>query len=235
MPALIARGGAAYVSEAYAAMRAASANSSINPLSSFYSVLLPAGLSHTLNQTAFLTLNYDTSADPTQINVYFFDGTKYILESTQRTVDTVNHTITVGVNHFSTFVVLENNNPVVIVNGSAGSGASLDVFNFPNPFDLTTKTKTLTRGGTTATLTTDGTIIRYFIPGSMAGAAHIDIYDVVGEKVRSIDLGTPAGDTFNYVTWDGKNDAGKNVASGVYVGILKVGGSKAAWKMAVIK
>ena len=45
-------------------------------------------------------------------------------------------------------------------------GADIEVFNFPNPFDLQTKTKTLTHGGTTTTLSTDGTIIRYSIPES---------------------------------------------------------------------
>ena len=94
---------------------------SVNPLSSFYSILLPAGLSHSLNQTAYLTLNYNTTADPNQINVYYFDGTKYLLQSSGRTVDTVNHTITVGVSHFSTFVVLQNAAPVVVVSGGAGS------------------------------------------------------------------------------------------------------------------
>ena len=58
---------------------------------------------------------------------------------------------------------------------------------------------------------------------------------MVGEKVRSIDLGTPTGNNFNYVAWDGKNDSGNKVASGVYIGVLKVGGNKALWKMAVIK
>ena len=51
------------------------------------------------------------------------------------------------------------------------------------------------------------------------------IYNVVGEKVRTIDLGTPAANTYHYVAWDGKNDSGNKVASGVYIGVLKVGGA----------
>jgi flagellar hook assembly protein FlgD len=69
----------------------------------------------------------------------------------------------------------------------------------------------------------------------MVGLAHVDIYDVVGEKVRSIDLGTPSGGVYNYVDWDGRNSSGNKVASGVYIGVLKVGGAKKFWKMAVIK
>jgi len=240
---LLARGSAAYVSEAYLAMQAMVKNQAlqphdsgtVSPFSSFYSVLLPAGISHTLNQNASLSLNYNTDADPTQINVYFFNGTEYLIENKNRTIDPVNHTISVSVSHFSTFVVLQNNLPVILVNGDNASGGDIDVFNFPNPFDLQTKTKTLNHGGTTSSLTTDGTIIRYVVPSTMVGPAHIDVYDVVGEKVRSIDLGTPSGGVYNYVDWDGRNSSGNKVASGVYVGVLKVGGAKKFWKMAVIK
>ena len=240
---LMVRGSAAYVSEAYMAMQAMIAknqnvgprDSSISPFSSFYSVLLPAGISHSLNQNATLTLNYDTNADPTQINAYYFNGTEYLLENNSRVIDTVNHTISVSVSHFSTFVVLQNNAPVITVTGDGVSGGVLDVFNFPNPFDLQTKTKYLIHGDGTASLTTDGTIIRYTIPAANGGPATIDIYDVVGEKVRSIDLGIPTTDKYQYQVWDGRNDSGNKVASGVYIGVLKVGGAKKFWKMAVIK
>jgi len=230
----MARGAASYVSEAYMAMRAAAA-ASINPLSAFYSVLLPAGLSHTLNNAATLTLQYDSGTDPNTINVYFFDGTKYLLENTNRTIDTVNRTISVDVSHFSTFVVLQNDATIVTVDGGASAEAQIEVFNFPNPFDLQPKTKTLNRGGSTTSLATDGTIIRYTIPGSKAGRASLEIFDITGNKVRGIDLGAPATATYHYVAWDGKNDAGNKVASGVYMGVLKVGSEKKIWKMAVIK
>jgi heterodisulfide reductase subunit C len=41
--------------------------------------------------------------------------------------------------------------------------------------------------------------------------------EVVGEKVRSIDLGSRDADTYHYVTWDGKNDSGNKVASGTEI------------------
>jgi len=240
LSAALTRGAQAYVDEAYAAMQslkaaAALRTTAINPFSAFYSVLLPAGISHTLNQNATLTLQYSSDADPDEINVYYFDGTRYLIEKANRIVDTVNRTISVQVNHFSTFVVLQNSQSVVTVNGGASAASDIQVYNFPNPFDLNSKTKTLTDGGTTGSLTTDGTIIRYSFPASLAGAVQLDIYNVVGEKVRSIALGTPAAATVHYVAWDGKNDDGRKVASGVYIGVLKVGGEKRTWKMAVIK
>jgi hypothetical protein len=233
---LMSYGEHAYVSEAYQAMGAAKASaSSINPLSSFYSVLLPAGVSHTLNQTAYLTLNYSSSSDPNLINVYYYNGTQYFLQNTERVIDTVNRTITVGVNHFSTFVVLQNSSPVIVTPGATDTGADITVFNFPNPFDLQSKTLTLNHPGAVGSITTGGTVIRYFVPGSKVGAATLRIYDVTGHKVRTIDLGSPAADTYGYLAWDGTNDSGKRVSSGVYIGTLDVGGAKKFWKMAVIK
>ncbi|OGR89558.1 MAG: hypothetical protein A2992_03930 [Elusimicrobia bacterium RIFCSPLOWO2_01_FULL_59_12] len=150
-------------------------------------------------------------------------------------VDTSNHTISVGVSHFSTFVVIQSNQPVIQVDGDASSTPDIEVFNFPNPFNLQSKTKTLNHGGSTSDLTTDGTIIRYAIPAAMAGHAAIEIYTLVGEKVRSLNLGAPSTDTYNYVEWNGRNDAGNAVASGVYIGMLKVGSKTKFFKMAVIK
>jgi hypothetical protein len=241
--ALMERGAAAYVSEAWQAMQTIAQSrslkpqdSSVSPFSSFYSVLLPEGISHSLNQNATLMLHYNTDADPAKINVYFFNGTEYLIENNSRLIDPVNHTISVGVSHFSTFVALQNNAPVIFVNGDNASGGDIDVFNFPNPFDLQPKTKTLNHDNAgSGVMTTDGTIIRYVVPAVMVGLAHVDIYDVVGEKVRSIDLGTPSGGVYNYVDWDGRNSSGNKVASGVYIGVLKVGGAKKFWKMAVIK
>lgn len=236
LSAQMSRGAASYVSEAYSAIRAAAA-STVNPLSSFYSVLLPAGLSHTLNTAATLTLQYDSGADPTTLNVYYYDetGKKYLIENNSRSIDTVNRTISVNVSHFSTFVVLQNSASVVFLDGTASAEGQIEVFNFPNPFDLQPKTKTLSSKGGSASMSTDGTIIRYTFPASKAGRASIEIFDITGNKVRGIDLGTPTAATYHYVTWDGKNDSGSKVASGVYLGVLKVGGEKKVWKMAVIK
>ena len=216
---------------------ASAAASSINPLSSFYSILLPQGVSHSLNQTAYLTLNYDSTADPNLLNVYYYNGTQYFLQNTNRVIDAVNHTITVGVNHFSTFVVLQNAAPVIVPGGSGAAGADVSVFNFPKIRLRSLQTKTLALNHTDAqtSITTDGTVIRCFVPASKVGPATLRIYDVVGKKVRTLDLGVLAADVYTYVAWDGTNDAGKRVASGVYVGVLDVGGTKKFWKMAVIK
>ncbi|MBL0349122.1 MAG: hypothetical protein IPP68_01935 [Elusimicrobia bacterium] len=228
-------GAAAYpVDSLYRAVRLAP---TVSPFSAFYDIFLPAGISHVLKNEALLTLKYDDSiADPANLNVYYFDPNNnvFLLEKSQRTVDTVNKTITVGVRHLSTFVVLQGQAPVVGTNNYTGQ--KLFVHNVPNPFNLKTKTVTLNHTTPAQDQATEGTVIAYGLPPGTAGTVKIEIYDVAGGLVRTIAQTAPSGGTYYYTDWDGKNDAGDKVASGVYFGRLTVdGGDEAFFKMAVVK
>jgi hypothetical protein len=234
--ALAARlGAAAYPSAAF--YKALAAAPSVSPFSPFYEVFLPAGVSHTLKNDALITLKYDDSVStPSALNVYYFDpgNNVYLLENNQRKVDTVNKTITVAVRHLSTFVVLPANAPAVT--GNSYTGTEVSAFNFPNPFDLNQKTLTLANApGASASQTIYGTMIRVGVPPGMDGTMKIRIYDVAGIRVREIS--TPvAGGEYVYQNWDGRNDAGKKVASGVYIARLTLNdGNEKFFKMAVIK
>ncbi len=122
--------------------------------------------------------------------------------------------------------------------GAAYSGTSLNAYNFPNPFNLKSKTLTLASGGSTSSLTTTGTILRYDLPSTGTGHVVIRIYNLSGELVRTLDEGTQTGGRTYYSTWDGKNKSGDKVASGVYFAIFDVPGQDAkdhVIKMAVIK
>ncbi|MDD5627457.1 MAG: fibronectin type III domain-containing protein, partial [Elusimicrobia bacterium] len=85
-----------------------------NPISSFYNIFLPAGVRHQLKQRADLTLSYlpalsTGTFNPDNVNVYFYNSTlgRFVAETTNRRLDEFNKTITVSVDHFSAFVVLE--------------------------------------------------------------------------------------------------------------------------------
>jgi hypothetical protein len=124
------------------------------------------------------------------------------------------------------------------VTGSAYTGSDLNAYNFPNPFNMQTKTLALANGGTTASITTRGTIIRYDLPAANAGHVIIRIYDLAGELVRVIDDGDKTGGATYYTTWDGQNFNGADVASGVYFGVFTVPGLRPkdhVVKMAVVK
>ena len=90
--------------------------------------------------------------------------------------------------------------------------------NYPNPFNPET-----------------------WIPYQLAEAAYvkIHIYDVVGNLVRTLDLGTkPVG---NYMSreqaayWDGRNDMGEGVSSGVYFYTLATGDYQTTRRMIVAR
>ncbi|HXS99195.1 MAG TPA: carboxypeptidase regulatory-like domain-containing protein [Elusimicrobiota bacterium] len=125
------------------------------------------------------------------------------------------------------------------------SGGTLVVYNFPNPFNLQSKTVNVNStasnactGLTSPTVTTNGTIIKFEVPSGMSGHGVIRVYTLSGRLVRDLDQGDVTGGTCTYTSWDGLNRNGLPVANGVYYGILTVGGSKASsgtFKMAVIK
>jgi hypothetical protein len=90
--------------------------------------------------------------------------------------------------------------------------------NYPNPFN-------------------PETAIGYQLPPKGQAAAseiELTIYNLPGQKIRAlVKARQPAG---RYeVKWDGRDDAGREAASGVYVYILKIGDSVQARKMVLLR
>ncbi len=88
--------------------------------------------------------------------------------------------------------------------------------NFPNPFNSTT-------------------VISFSIPTSLTNsAAELTIYNIQGQIVKILlKESLPSG---NYMTrWDGTNERGKSVTSGVYFYRLKVGANLSTGKLSYIK
>ncbi len=85
--------------------------------------------------------------------------------------------------------------------------------NYPNPFNPTTN-------------------IEFALPKK----AHVrlDVYNMLGQKVRTlVDKELEAG--FKVVTWDGKDDSGSEVASGVYLYKMDAGSFSQSKKMSLVK
>ena len=57
-----------------------------------------------------------------------------------------------------------------------------------------------------------------------AGTVRLSVYNVAGQRIRTLADGYRSAGTHS-VVWDGKNDSGRAVASGVYVYRLVVGGA----------
>jgi len=62
----------------------------------------------------------------------------------------------------------------------------------------------------------------------------INIYNVLGQKVRSlVNEEHPAGEYT--VVWDGRDDNGRSVSSGVYFGVMRAGGDQSVRRMVLLK
>jgi hypothetical protein len=85
--------------------------------------------------------------------------------------------------------------------------------NYPNPFN---------------TYTT----ITYQI--ERKGDVSLNIYDILGRKVIEL-INRPQETGYRRINWDGRNNQGKEVASGIYFCVLKSGGATDIRKMLLIK
>ncbi|MFI5346719.1 MAG: FlgD immunoglobulin-like domain containing protein, partial [Elusimicrobiota bacterium] len=205
---------------------------------SLYDVALPPGVPTALARPAELTLAYSTSvADPSRLHVYWYNPAAgaYILQPDAAggalVVDASARTVALKVNHFSTYVLLDS--AAGVIGGSAFAGGDLDAYNFPNPFDLSVKTVTTIHGGGSPSIR--GTLVRVSVPPGLSGQGTFRVFDITGRLIRTVDLGALAGGQIYYQAWDGSNDAGSDVASGLYLGQVELGSRRKTFKMAVLK
>ncbi|OGR44118.1 MAG: hypothetical protein A2X35_13045 [Elusimicrobia bacterium GWA2_61_42] len=127
-------------------------------------------------------------------------------------------------------------------NNTTAFTGSFAVYNMPNPFSLKSKTVNVSADGGIAVAAgayaTNGTLIKYNLPAGKSGNLKFVIYNLAGEKVRTIDEGVRPGGYVHYSEWDGRNDTNQDCASGVYFMLTYVDGKKLgtkAHKMAIIK
>jgi flagellar hook assembly protein FlgD len=85
--------------------------------------------------------------------------------------------------------------------------------NYPNPFNPSTQ-------------------IRFTLPAP--GPVRIEVFDVTGSLVRTLVNGEFTAGT-GEVAWDGTNELGRSVASGIYLYRLTAGRSSITKKMYVLK
>jgi flagellar hook assembly protein FlgD len=119
--------------------------------------------------------------------------------------------------------------------GTGYAGESIQVFNTPNPFRL--RSKTISMSYTTPPSSTiEGTYICFNLPTGKTGDVKIEIFDGTGALVRTLSATGSLEKTFNRLEWDGRNDDGRKVASGVYLGRFTLnGGDEKMFKLAVLK
>jgi flagellar hook assembly protein FlgD len=88
--------------------------------------------------------------------------------------------------------------------------------NYPNPFNLST-------------------VIAFDIPEELSSVqVDLTIYDVRGKKLREL-LNGPGRSGRNEVAWDGRNDRGMLLGSGLYLYRLTVGDQVETRRMVLLK
>ena len=88
--------------------------------------------------------------------------------------------------------------------------------NYPNPFNLATE-------------------LRYFVPEKYQSVfVSLRIYNLLGQGIRTL-VNETQNSGRHSVTWDGKDDKGRVVSSGIYFYRLEVGDSKLTRRMVLIK
>ncbi|MBN1823884.1 MAG: hypothetical protein JW803_06170, partial [Endomicrobiales bacterium] len=118
------------------------------------------------------------------------------------------------------------------------AGSEFTVINFPNPFDLKTKTVNMQDVNSAPSQTITGTMLKYTLPANKSGKIKLYIYNLAGELVRELDEGDKTGGFYYYTEWDGRNDNGEECASGIYFLIAKRNDSKISskpHKIAILK
>ena len=85
--------------------------------------------------------------------------------------------------------------------------------NYPNPFNTSTT-------------------IRYALPG--AGRVTIKVYNLLGQEVKTL-VDEPKEAGYFTLQWDGKNNQGRDVASGVYICRMVAGGFPESRKLVLMR
>jgi len=76
------------------------------------------------------------------------------------------------------------------------------------------------------------TLIPYLLPA--AGEVRLEIYDMLGQRLRVLVQGPVAAGRHTLV-WDGRDDLGRPLASGLYLCRLRAGGMQSAEKLLLLR
>ncbi|OGF50609.1 MAG: hypothetical protein A2231_09830 [Candidatus Firestonebacteria bacterium RIFOXYA2_FULL_40_8] len=164
----------------------------------------------TFEKPVVITMPYSLAdignADESTLRIFWYNPATMLYEGLEGTqvVDKANKLVTAYTRHFSVFRVL----------GSYVKTNLDTVVGYPSPF----KASSAFEGK--------------FKVINMPADCTMDVYNVAGEKVRSLVEPTNGG----WIEWDGKNEAGEYVSQGVYIYAIKApGGSKKIGKVGVIR
>jgi hypothetical protein len=157
------------------------------------------------------TIKYDT--DGNLLWVGLWGGVDIILDGSNN-VCVVGNDVSTGASDYLTVKYVQTGTDIMDETAEREKPSAFTLSqNYPNPFNQTTK-------------------IEFTLAKS--GVVSLNIYDILGRKVRTL-VSEHLSSGYKSVLWDGKNDSGKDVASGIYFYQLKVGDFSETKKLVLLK
>ncbi len=92
----------------------------------------------------------------------------------------------------------------------------ISISNYPNPFN-------------------PSTTISFSLTAKNAQDAKLEIFNIRGQKIKTFLINSSTDEPFNSIIWNGTDDAGKPVSSGIYYYKLKAGKTEISKKMLLLK
>jgi len=77
-------------------------------------------------------------------------------------------------------------------------------------------------------------MLRFSLPGKGIRRVRLEILDVRGRRVRTL-VDEERAPGLHHVRWDGRDGAGRRVASGVYLVILEADGARRSRKILLLR
>ncbi|MHB9027161.1 MAG: two-component regulator propeller domain-containing protein [Candidatus Latescibacterota bacterium] len=103
--------------------------------------------------------------------------------------------------------------PTGVESGKSHPAGFLSIGNFPNPFN-------------------PGTIIEFTIQET--AKTEVSIYNAAGQKINTLVAGTMSAGRHSFV-WDGRDEGGLAVASGVYMAVIRTEKARAMHRMLLVR
>jgi flagellar hook assembly protein FlgD len=99
---------------------------------------------------------------------------------------------------------------------------------------VTTATQALSLGQNRPNPFNPQTTIPYVLPGGASTRVRLSIVDIAGRLVRTLVNESQSGGPHE-AAWNGKDDRGQSVSSGVYFYVLEAGGERRMKKLVLLK
>jgi len=131
--------------------------------------------------------------DPEDLDVFFADNTGFVRADEKVEVDTIKNKIYANIEHFSTIVVRQKSGQTNINKFGETTYENLDIY--PNPFNTSTR-------------------IKYHL--SEDKQINLAVYNMFGHQVKIL-VDEFQSDGLHTATWNGTNESGARVPTGIYI------------------